>query len=155
MPINLKPGKYTATVTYQDVQTSAKITVKKATPKITAKAKAFKKTDKIKKYTVTLKNNKNKVISGATVKITVNKKTYSAKTTKKGVATFKLTKLTKKGKFTATVKYAGSKLYNAKSVKVKITVKRCNRIYLFYFFKRIFYLSVRLTKQIYLVNFFE
>ena len=123
MPVSLKPGKYTATVTYADVQTSAKITVKKATPKITAKAKTFKKSVKTKKYTVTLKNNKNKAISKATVKITINKKTYSAKTNSKGVATFKITKLVKKGKYTATVKYAGSKYYNAKSVKVKIAVK--------------------------------
>ena len=57
------------------------------------------------------------------VTIKVNKKTYTAKTNAKGVATFKLTKLTKKGKYTANVKYAGSKYYNAKSVNVKITIK--------------------------------
>ena len=32
-------------------------------------------------------------------------------------------KLSKKGKYTATVKYMGNKYYNTKSVKVKITVK--------------------------------
>ena len=57
------------------------------------------------------------------VTIKVNKKTFTAKTNSKGVATFKLTKLTKKGKYTAVVKYAGDKYYNAKSVKPKITVK--------------------------------
>ncbi len=57
------------------------------------------------------------------VTIKVNKKIYTAKTNSKGVATFKITKLTKKGKYAATVKYAGSKYYNTKSVKVKITVK--------------------------------
>ena len=57
------------------------------------------------------------------VKITVNKKTYTAKTNKKGVATFKLTKLTKQGKYTAVVKFAGNKYYNAKTVKPKIIVK--------------------------------
>ena len=36
---------------------------------------------------------------------------------------FLITKLTKKGKYTALVKYKGSKYYNAKAVKVKIAVK--------------------------------
>ena len=59
------------------------------------------------------------------VKLTlkVNKKIYKAKTNKKGKATFKITKLTKKGKFTAVVKFAGNKYYYAKTVKPKITVK--------------------------------
>ena len=50
-------------------------------------------------------------------------KTYTAKTNAKGQATFKITKLNKKGKFTAVVKFAGNKYYNAKTVKPKITVK--------------------------------
>ena len=123
MPISLKPAEYTAIATYGGVQDIAKIVVKKATPKLTAKAKTFKKSVKTKKYTVTLKTNKNKVMKNTKLTIKVNKKTYKAKTNKKGVATFKITKLTKKGKYTATVKYAGSKYYTAKSVKVKITVK--------------------------------
>ena len=57
------------------------------------------------------------------VTLKVNGKTYSAKTNSKGQATFKITKLTKKGKFTAIVKYGGSKFYNSKTVKPKITVK--------------------------------
>ena len=125
----LAPNKYSATITfagntkYTKSSKSVSVIVKKATPKLTAKAKTFKKSDKTKKYTVTLKNNK-KLIKGGTVKITVNKKTYSAKTSSKGVATFKLTKLTKKGKFTATVKSVGNKYYNAKTLKnIKITVK--------------------------------
>ena len=58
------------------------------------------------------------------VKLTlkVGKKTYTAKTNAKGVATFKV-KLTKKGKNTATVKFAGNKYFKAISKKVKITVK--------------------------------
>ncbi len=102
---------------------NVKVTVKKATPKLTAKAKTFKKSLKTKKFSVTLKNNLNKVMKNTKVTLKVNKKTFTAKTTDKGVATFKITKLTKKGKYTATVKYAGSKYYNAKSVNVKITVK--------------------------------
>ena len=53
----------------------------------------------------------------------VNGKTYAAKTNSKGVATFKLTKLTKKGKFNAVVTYKGNTYYKAKTVKPKITVK--------------------------------
>ena len=123
MSINNAPGTYSATITYADAQTTAKITVKKATPKLTAKAKSFKKSVKTKKYTITLKNNKNKAISKAKVTLKVNGKTYKATTNAKGQATFKITKLTKKGKFTAVVKYAGSKYYNAKTAKPKITVK--------------------------------
>ena len=123
MAINKAPGTYTATITYADAQTTAKINVKKATPKLTAKAKTFKKSLKTKKYTVTLKTNTNKVMKNTKVTLKVNGKTYKATTNTKGQATFKITKLTKKGKFTAVVKYAGGKYYNAKTVKAKITVK--------------------------------
>ena len=123
LAIGLAPGTYYAKITYPGAEgISSKIVVKKATPKITAKAKTFKKSVKTKKYSITLKVN-NKAMKNTKVTIKVNKKTYSAKTNSKGVATFKITKLTKKGKYTATVKYAGSKYYNAKSVNVKITVK--------------------------------
>ena len=108
---------------YEKSSSTAKVTVKKATVKLTAKAKTFKKSVKTKKYTITLKTNQNKVMKNTKVTIKVNKKTYSAKTNSKGVATFKITKLTKKGKYTATVKYAGSNCYNAKTVKPKITIK--------------------------------
>ena len=58
------------------------------------------------------------------VAIKVNKKTYYAYTNAKGQAAFKITKLTKKGKYTATVSSIANKCYNkAKSVNVKITVK--------------------------------
>lgn len=125
----LAPKDYVATITfagntnYEKTTTTVKFTIKKATPKLTAKAISFKRTDKIKKYTVTLKTNQNKVMKNTKVTITVNKKTYTAKTNSKGVATFKLTKLTKKGKYTAVVKYAGNSYYLAKTVKPKITIK--------------------------------
>ena len=57
------------------------------------------------------------------VTIKVNKKTYAAKTNSKRVATFKLSKLTKKGKYVAVVKFAGNKYYNAVAKKVKIIIK--------------------------------
>ncbi|WP_407410906.1 C1 family peptidase [Methanobrevibacter sp.] len=125
----LAPKTYTATITtasfgnYLKTTATSKITVKKATPKITAKAKTFSKSVKTKKYTITLKTNQNKVMKKTKVTLKINGKTYTAKTNSKGKATFKITKLAKKGKFTATIKYAGSTYYNAKTVKAKITVK--------------------------------
>ncbi len=125
----LVPKKYTAKITfngntkYAKATKSVKVTVKKAKPKLTAKKKTFKGSVKIKKYTVTLKTNKNRAMKNAKLTLKVKGKIYSAKTNAKGKATFKITKLTKKGKFTAVVKFAGNKYYNAKTVKPKITVK--------------------------------
>lgn len=102
---------------------NVKITVKKATPKLTAKSKTFKiKANK--KYVITLKNNKNQPIKKAKVTIKVKGKTYSAKTNNKGKATFKLTKLTKKGTLKSSVKFAGDKYYNSIEKKVKIKIKK-------------------------------
>ena len=125
----LVPNVYTAVITYagdishKDATGSAKITVKKANVKLAAKAKAFKLKDRTKKYTLILKNNVNKAIKSAKIAINVNKKTYYAKTNSKGVALFKFTKLTKKGKFKAVIKYAGDKNYNKLIKKVIIVVK--------------------------------
>ena len=120
---------YKATITFAGNSEYAKSTktvsvvVKKATPKLSAVKKTFKRSVKTKKYTVTLKNNQNKVMKNTWVTLKVNKKTYKVKTNSKGQATFKITNLKKKGTFIAVVKYAGSKYYNAKTVKPKITVK--------------------------------
>ena len=126
----LIPKTYTAKITFKGntnyektSKNTVKVTVKKATPKITAKKKTFKRTVKTKKYSIALKTNLKKAMKGVKVTLKVNKKTYSAKTNKKGIATFKITKLTKTGKYTAVVKFAGNKYYNAKAVKQKIIVK--------------------------------
>ena len=126
----LVPKTYTATVKfagdegYLASSLSPKVVVSKAKPQIVAKAKTFKVKVKTKKYTVTLKNNKGKVMKKVKLTLKVGKKTYKATTNSKGKATFKITKLTKKGKYTATIKFAGSKYYKALSKKVKITVKK-------------------------------
>ncbi len=126
----LAPKVYTAKITFKGntnyektSKNTVKVTVKKATPKITAKKKTFKRTVKTKKYNIALKTNLKKAMKGVKVTLKVNKKTYSAKTNKKGIATFKITKLTKTGKYTSVVKFAGNKYYNAKAVKQKIIVK--------------------------------
>lgn len=130
MPLfGLDPKTYTITVTFDGTgifaktNTTFKVVVKKATPKITAKAKTFKKSIKTKKYSVTLKNNQNKAMKNTKVTIKVNGKTYYAKTNSKGTATFKITKLTKKGTFKATVTYAGNKYYNKVTKKINIKCK--------------------------------
>ena len=126
----LVPKTYTATVKfagdegYLASSLSPKVVVSKAKPQIVAKAKTFKVKVKTKKYTVTLKNNKGKVLKKVKLTLKVGKKTYKATTNSKGKATFKITKLTKKGKYTATIKFAGSKYYNKLTKKVKITVKK-------------------------------
>ena len=126
----LVPKTYTAKIAYAGnanytaASKSVKVVVKKATPKMTAKAKSFKVSVKTKKYTITLKTNKNKVMKKVKVTLKVNKKTFKATTNSKGVATFKITNLKKKGKYTATIKFAGNKYYKALSKKAKITVKK-------------------------------
>lgn len=124
MAISNAPGTYTAKITYGSAaQASPKIVVKKATPKITAAKKTFKLKTKTKQYTITLKVN-GKVMKSAKVTLKVNGKNYSAKTNSKGKATFRITKLTKKGTFNAVIKYAGNKYYNKASKTVKITTKK-------------------------------
>ena len=124
----LAPKAYTATMTfagddYLNTSTAtAKITVNKATPKMTAKKATFK--TKTKKYTITLKDNKNKAMKKVKVTLKVKGKTYKATTNAKGKATFKLTKLTKKGKYIAKVKFAGNTYYKAVNKSVKLTVKK-------------------------------
>ena len=60
----------------------------------------------------------------AKVYLKVKGKTYTAKTNSKGKATFKITKLTKKGTYKAVVKYSGNKYYKALRKPVKIVVKK-------------------------------
>ncbi len=124
----LLPKNYTAKIGYAgDIyykasSTTAKVVVKKASPKLTAKAKIFKVKVKTKKYIVTLKNNKGKVMKKAKLTLKVGKKTYKATTNSKGKATFKITKLTKKGTYKAVIKYKGNNYYKkaTKNIKIKI-----------------------------------
>jgi len=124
----LKPQKYAVKVTfagdnnYIKSTKNVKVTINKATPKITAKTKKFKRFVKTKKYTITLKNNKNKVMKKVKVTLKINGKTYRATTNKYGKATFKIIKLTKKGNFKAKIRYGGSAYYKAvnKSIYIKI-----------------------------------
>ena len=108
---------------YNAAAKTVKITIKKEKTKITAKNKKFKKSIKTKKYIITLKNSKGKAVKKVKVTLKVKGKTYTAKTNSKGKATFKIKKLTKKGKHTATIKFKGNAYYLKISKKVKITVR--------------------------------
>ena len=114
---------------YLGSDATTEVTVKKATPKITASAKTFTFEDKTKKYTVTLKDNNGKALKNTKVTLKVNGKSYTATTNSKGVATFKLSditkgkKLTKKATYNAVISFAGDKYYNKVTKNVKLSVK--------------------------------
>ncbi|WP_462316016.1 C1 family peptidase [Methanobrevibacter sp.] len=125
----LAPRTYTVTITfagngnYVKSTKTVKVTVKKATPKLTAGKKTFKAKVKTKKYTVTLKDNQNKVMKSVKLTIKIKGKAYTAKTNAQGKATFKIKNLKKKGKYSAAVTFKGNSNYNKVTKKVKITVK--------------------------------
>ena len=135
LQINLgNAGTYTFAVAflgdddYKGAFVVQKITVTKKTTSITAAAKSYKASAKTKSYTVTLKTEKGSSIdgktylrNGKTVKLTVNGKTYTAKTNAKGQATFKLD-ITKKGTYTANINFAGDNGYQASKASAKITI---------------------------------
>ena len=99
-----------------------KVIDEKISPKIIAKNKKFNKKTKIKKYTITLKN-KSKAIKNAWVTLKIKGKLFKAKTNKNGKATFKITKLNKKGKYKGKIIFKGNKYYKSINKNVKIVVK--------------------------------
>ncbi|MBQ8016987.1 MAG: hypothetical protein IJ258_02670 [Methanobrevibacter sp.] len=103
--------------------TSTSKTVKKLTPKLTAKAATFKVKTKTKKYSVILKTNKNKAMKKVKLYLKVNGKTFTAKTNSKGKAIFKITNLKKKKTFKAIVTYKGNTNYKKVSKTIKIKCK--------------------------------
>ena len=83
----LKVGTYAVKVTFKQTAVykastkTTKFTVKKVTPKLVAKSKAFYVLSKILSIIlVSLKDNKGKVMKGKKVTLKVNGKTFSAKT---------------------------------------------------------------------------
>ena len=126
----LTPKTYNAKITYDgsDIYkgsaASVKVTVKKATPKITANAASYKLKVKTKIYTVSFKDNINKPLKNTKVTLKVNAKTYSVKTNSKGQGVFKITNLKKKGSYTAIITVPANTYYNKASKNVKITVKK-------------------------------
>lgn len=105
-----------------------KVTVTKKSTALKASSKSFKAKAKTKTVSITLKTSKNKydgktyLSKNKKITLKVNGKTYSGKTNSKGIAKIKVN-LTKKGKYTATIKFAGDNTYKASSKTIKITIK--------------------------------
>ena len=111
--IHLKPGTYTITAEYRNVKVSNKVIVKSI---LKTKNISKKKAKKI-KFSATLKNSKGKALAGKKITFKINKKKYTAKTNKKGVATIKIKNL-KVGK------YAIYTYYNGLCQKNKIKIRK-------------------------------
>ena len=107
---------------YTSVTKTVKVKLNKEKTNVNAPKKTFKKSKKVKKVDITLKDSKGKAISNKKVTLKVNKKTYTAKTNKKGKATFNVKKLNKKGTEKYTVEFAGDTQYKAckKTGKIRI-----------------------------------
>lgn len=103
-----------------DIKSPAKVKLK---TKFIAKKKTFRAKTKTKKYSVTLKAGKNPV-KRVRVTLKIKGKLYKAKTNAKGKATFKIKKLSRKGKYRAIIKFAGNKDFKKTTKKVRITVKK-------------------------------
>ena len=91
------------------------------TTTIKSSAKTFKAKAKTKYFSVTLKSGNSK-LSGKKVKVQIKGKTFTAKTNKKGIAKVNI-KLTKKGKYTAKISFAGDSNYKSSTAKVRVTIK--------------------------------
>ena len=115
--------------TYKKSTGLSKLTVTKKKTSISASKKTFKAKTKTKIIKVKLKtvknpyNGKTYLKKGKKVTLKINKKTYTGKTNSKGIVKFKI-KLTKKGKYTAKIKFAGDKTYKACSKSIKVTIKK-------------------------------
>ena len=102
---------------------TSKVVISKSSIKLFAKNKVFNKKVKTKLYPVILKSIKGKVLKNTLVTLKINGKIFKAKTNNKGEATFKISKLNKKGTYKATLTYKGNAKYNKTIKKVKIKIK--------------------------------
>ena len=108
---------------YNSLSKTVKIKINKEKTNIVAKNKQFRKSVKIKKYIITLKNSKGKAVKKVQLNLKVNGKTYKAKTDAKGKAVFKIKNLKKKGSYFAKVNFNANSYYKASSKKIKISIK--------------------------------
>ena len=112
--ISLKPGKYTITAEYKGYKVSNLITIKST---IITKDKSVKKGKTI-KFTAKLLDKNGKILKNKKITFKFKGKTYKVKTNKKGIATLKITKKYKVGKYTISTKYGSL------TIKNKIRIKK-------------------------------
>ena len=118
--ITAKPGKYTIKASYNNKATKNTVTVKSI---IIAKNIKAKKSSKKIKIKVSLKKVNGKYLKNKVLTLKFNKKTFKAKTNRKGIATFKIKKNAYK-KLKASKRYAYLVTYNKDTVKRSIKFKK-------------------------------
>ena len=124
----LVPKTYTAVITFNGYSTHQKSTknvtvrVTKAKSAITAYSKSFRRALRTKNYSITLKSGRT-LIKKAYVYLRVNRKTFRATTNTRGIATFRISNLKKKGKFLAIIVYRGNAYYLKSNRRVYLTIK--------------------------------
>ena len=114
LKIALNPNKYTITATYKGFTVKNKITVKST---IITKNLSVKK-GKTFKFTAKLLNSKGKILKNKKITIKFKGVTYKVKTNSKGIATLKISKISKVGKYTIKT------IYGKLTIQNKITVKK-------------------------------
>ena len=112
LKLKLKAGKYTIKASYKTKTVTNKITVKNT---LITKNKTIKK-GKTTTYQAKLLNKKGKALKNKKITFKINKKTYKAKTNKKGIAKIKI-KINKGGKYKIKTSYKKQK--NTNTIKVK------------------------------------
>lgn len=112
---NLAVKTHTITAEYKGVSVTNNLVVKQI---LKSKNVNVKKSAKTKKFTATLKTSAGKAIKNKRITFKIKGKTYSAKTNSKGVATVKLAKNLKVGKYSVTIKYLKT------SIKKTLTIKK-------------------------------
>jgi hypothetical protein len=113
LKITKKPGKYTITAEYKGFRVSNKITVKST---IVTKNIKVKKGKAI-KFKAKLLSKNGKILKNKKVKFKFKGKTYKVKTNKKGIATLKINKKYKVGKYSITTSYGKLKVKNIIRIK--------------------------------------
>ena len=102
LKVNFQPGTYAVLAKYGNYGVINSITVKPTLIHLTKVHSIGKKTFKFK---IKLLNNKGKILKNKKITVKFNKKTYKAKTNKKGIALFKIKAPKKTGYFNLVSKY--------------------------------------------------
>lgn len=107
---------------YKASSGSFKVVVKKNAVKFAVKTKKVKKSKSKHAVKFVLKTSNNKVLKSKKLKLTINKKTYTVNTNKKGIATFKVKLANKKKTYKYALVFAGDNRNSAKKLSGKLKV---------------------------------